>query len=152
MTVPNFGRSFIVLALLGGTALAACGSGGAKTAVPGEHDGHGEHGEHHQLQGALKDFHVVLAPIWHSEPGKGRADAACTHAGDMKQRAAALATPPAGTADEAGWKTDADTLATSVDALGAACGADGRPDVEGALGKVHDGFHELMERSGGEKH
>ncbi len=127
----------------------------------GEHGHDGHHGEHehgtgehgggrgHGLEdGPLKDFHEVIAPVWHAEPGKVRVEAACANAPKLKERAAALGTPPAAAQkDEAGWKTDGAALVSSIDALTTACAAAGRPDVESALSKVHDGFHRLMERA-----
>lgn len=161
-----------LVALVSVVALAACG-GSPPPAAPGEdhehpHDGaehgghehgegepgHGEHGEHHghehgehHVDGPLKDFHGVIAPVWHSEPGAKRVEAACTNVAQLKEKAGALGTPPAAAQkDEAGWKADVATLVSNIDALATACGASGRPDVEPTLSKVHDGFHKLMER------
>lgn len=154
--------------------LAACGGSPAPSTpeVPGEshdhehdheaaehgHDHDGHHGEHegghhegtgrgHRVEGPLKDFHEVIAPVWHSEPGAKRVEAACSSAAKLKERAGTLGTPPAAAEkDAAGWKKDVDAMVVDIDALVASCAAAGRPDVEPVLARVHDGFHKLMER------
>ncbi len=178
---PAFHRSSrCTLSIVSLLFAAACG--GAQTppenaGAPGEHHGahgdhhggpdgpHGEHGEHHdehadhggpgerhELEGSLKAFHDVLAPAWHSEPGKARVTAGCAKAAELRPLAASLETsPPASaSADAEGWKTDSKTLESDVDALVTACAAAGQADAEPALAKVHEGFHKLMER--GTKH
>jgi hypothetical protein len=114
----------------------------------GHGHGHEEGGEHHhpKMEGAIKSFHDVLAPVYHAEKGPGRVDKACAATGSMKDEAAKVAAEPKG--DAAAWKTDADTLTKTVGDLDAACKGD-KAGVEPALEKVHDAFHALMEKAKG---
>lgn len=112
----------------------------------GHHDkGHGEEhkGKHkHEFTGGMKAFHDVLAPVYHMEKSPARGDKSCEAVGAMKTAAGQIAGEPKG--DPSSWKSRADALNASVDALGEACKASGRPAVEGKLEAVHDAFHALM--------
>jgi hypothetical protein len=139
--------SFFALALAstvacGGSSPPATGpsqttSSDSKTAEQKE-GGHGEHGEHKEGQGdhhagvspALKDFHGVLAPVWHSDAGKVRVEKACSSTAPMTEKAKATG--------------DAELIA-AVAAIEPACAAPNRPDVEAKLSTVHDRFHALAE-------
>jgi len=103
-----------------------------KEGGPGEHGEHKEgHGDHHAgISPALKDFHGVLSPVWHSDAGKVRVEKACSSTASM--------------ADKAKATGDADLVA-AVAALEPACAAPNRPEVEAKLGTVHDRFHALAE-------
>lgn len=93
-----------------------------------KHDEHHEKGDDHHagLAPALKDFHGVIAPVWHSEPGAVRNGKACESVKAMQEKATATA--------------DAELIAATKD-LGAACAKDGKPEVEAKLRAVHDRFH-----------
>ncbi|NUO53173.1 MAG: hypothetical protein HOV80_30360 [Polyangiaceae bacterium] len=110
--------------------------------------GHEEGGEHHhpKMEGAIKSFHDVLAPVYHADKGPGRVDKACAATTSMKDEAAKVAAEPKG--DAAAWKTDSDTLTKTVGDLETACKGD-KAGVEPALEKVHDAFHALMEKAKG---
>jgi len=101
----------------------------------GEHDEHDEHGEHEKnetISPALKDFHAVLAPVWHSHAGDERIDKACARTAAFKEKAAAVA--------------DAE-LSRTVDKLAETCAPGAKRDgVEASLGAVHERFHALAER------
>jgi len=147
------------------SALCALGCGGSKEpAHDASHEGeeHGEHaegekhegheeghkgGEHHpKMEGAIKSFHDVLAPVYHADKGPGRVEKACAATASMKEEAGKVAAEPKG--DAAAWKTDSDTLKKTVDDLEAACKGD-KAGVEPALEKLHDAFHALMEKAKG---
>ena len=88
-------------------------------------------------------FHEILAPVFHMEKGAPRVEKTCAAVADMKT----AAKPVAADASDDASKVRAGALTSSVDALEAACGAAGRPDVEAKLESVHDAFHAVMEAS-----
>ncbi len=96
----------------------------------GEHAGHGG-GEHAGLTPALKDFHEVLAPIWHTTAGAERVAKACGGEKSLRDKATAV--------------NDSELTAASA-ALGAACAKEPKADVEAKLGAVHDRFHALAKK------
>lgn len=102
--------------------LLACGGEHHEASNAGEHAG-----EHHEAMApALKEFHDVLAPVWH---GDARAQKAC------EQKQAFLDKAPA---------TNDPELISLVSDLGKAC-VDDTSHVEEKLAKVHERFHALME-------
>jgi hypothetical protein len=106
------------------TATAGTGAGHGH-----RHGASGEPGKHHKdLPPALDAFHDRLAPVWHSTPGTERIAKACAEAKDLRAKSDA-------TADV--------ELIDAVTKMEAACGAEGRRDVESALSAVHDRFHVL---------
>ncbi len=123
---------FTVLAIVA----AACGGSNAATNEPttpatttasaGHKEGSGKHDHHKDLPPALHDFHGVLAPVWHSDPGATRVGKACDNQKALGEKAAA-------TSDAA--------LIAAVKDLEPACAAPGRADVEAKLGVVHERFH-----------
>ncbi len=145
-------------------ALAACGGGGHGEGDCGGDCGHssggegdcnhqgGEHGGHEggeaevALPPAVAAFHETVAPVWHSEPGAGRATLACGAAANLRERAGALQTAEAPTGvDAAAWTAASATLVTSTDELAATCTAQGA-DVEAKLTSVHEAFHALVQQ------
>lgn len=100
----------------------------------GEHHGKGKHEDHGNMTPALKDFHHVLAPVWHSPEGKERQDKTCGNLADLKAKAAATA--------------DAE-LVTDVAAVETACAGADKKDVETKLATVHDRFHALAKAASG---
>lgn len=114
-----------------------------------EGEGHGEHGEDHdghhpKMEGAVKDFHDVVAPIFHGEEkDAARGEKACTAAPSFKEKAAAIQTESASKSDAA--KKAAADLVTAVGDLEAACAAAGKPDADAKFLKLHDAFHAVME-------
>jgi hypothetical protein len=145
-----------------GLAVVVVGCGGSKEpAHDASHEGdhaegekhegghkHEEGGEHHhpKMEGAIKSFHDVLAPVYHADKGPGRVDKACAATASMKDEAGKVAAEPKG--DAAAWKTDADALTKSLVDLETACKGD-KAGVEPALEKVHDAFHALMDKAKG---
>lgn len=109
------------------------------------HDHHGEgHGEghhKHDMKGAVKDFHDVLAPIYHADKGPARADKACGALGSFKEKATAVVSEAG---EDAAKKSKADALVKSVEDLDKEC-AKGKADVEGKLESLHTAFHSVME-------
>lgn len=158
MNLLKLGQVFVVA-----LSLAACGgtqeSGSCGRECPGhgaggesECGGHGgEHGMGAEGEAALPPtlaaFHETVAPVWHSEPGAGRATLACNAAAQLRERAGAVQSgePPAG-ADAAAWTPATGALVTSTDALVAACTAQGA-DVEVKLTAVHEAFHGLVQQA-----
>jgi hypothetical protein len=120
--------------------------GGHREGGEGRHEGRGEHegaGEA-SLPPTLAGFHETVAPVWHSEPGAGRATLACGAAAQLRERAGAVQSGevPAGV-DAAAWTPAAATLVTTADALVATCTAQGA-DVEAKLTSLHEAFHALV--------
>ena len=120
--------AFVVAAL---SMSLACGGATPAPAEHAEHAEHGEHGEHGALAPALKDFHGVLAPVWHSPEGAARAEKTCANVKALEEKARATA--------------DAELVAATT-ALEPACAKDGRPEVEAKLTAIHARFHTLAER------
>jgi len=134
----------LILALYG---VAACGGEKAQQPPPqttaghhgGDHKGehraehHGDHDEHHKdeskLPAPVREFHKVLAPLWHDKSPE-RTAKTCAQAATLKEKAAA-------TGDAA--------LVSATDELVAECGKDGRPQFEAKFKVVHEKFHALAE-------
>jgi hypothetical protein len=122
---------------------AACGGQASPPASPSqttgseqnkesEHKESADHEKHHAaLSPALKDFHGVIGPIWHSEKGATRVTKTCTDAKALQDKAQATA--------------DAELIAAAA-ALEPACAKEGRPEVEAKLTVVHERFHKLAEK------
>jgi hypothetical protein len=125
-----------ILFTLLAAAAAACGGSNAATNEPAtpatttgsaEHkEGSGKHDHHKDLPPALHDFHGVLAPVWHSDPGATRVEKACSNQKALSEKAAA---------------TNDAALIAAVKDLEPACASAGRPDVETKLTVVHERFH-----------
>jgi hypothetical protein len=100
------------------------------------HHGHGHEGKDHHpnLAPPVKEFHGVLAPVWHTQAGAARVEKACSNAKTLAEKAQATG--------------DAELIA-AAGALEPACAKDGRPEVEAKLAVVHDRFHALAKA---EKH
>ncbi len=138
-----------ILALV--TALLAGGLACGGSQKGGETKHQAEHGP---LPPAVNAFHELLAPLWHADPGDKRAEDTCAAIEDLRQRAADIVvaeTPPAATADEAGYRDAASALVHAVVELGDACGAD-RSAFADRLTDVHTAFHVVMEKAGGAAH
>ena len=91
---------------------------------------HGHH--HHQFPKDVDTFHSVLAPVWHAARDNARNQNACSKAGQMESLAKDISS------------TDATALQASIATLTKQCQAR-KGDVEGALFKVHEEFHRLIE-------
>ena len=119
--------------------LGACGGSKEPAATGGEHHehckGHGEQGEHHKeeskLTPAVREFHQVLAPLWHAEKGPDRVTNTCAKAPTLKEKATA-------TGDAA--------LIAATSELVVECGKEGRPQFDARFTAVHEKFHALAER------
>jgi hypothetical protein len=111
----------------------ACGGATPAPGAPSEtmSSEHGEHGEHGEMAPALQEFHGVLAPVWHSPEGAGRAEKTCANVKALEDKARATA--------------DAE-LVSATTALEPACAREGRPDVEAKLTAIHARFHALAEK------
>lgn len=138
-------------------ALALCVSACNKEHADAIHDavhgsGEGSH-DHAKKAGPAGEFHAVLAPIWHADKGPDRTAKACDASKTMRERAGAIETsaPPEGAKAE-DYTANAKALTVSVDALTAACAADGRPDVDAKLSQVHDAYHKVAEMAHGGHH
>jgi hypothetical protein len=111
------------------------------SAAEGKHkEGHkeGHADDHHKdLAPPLKEFHHVLAPVWHTDPGPGRVEKACTNVKAMSEKATAT--------------NDAE-LIQGVKDLTVACEKEGKADVEAKLTAVHERFHAVAKIEKHEKH
>jgi len=98
----------------------------------------------------LSAFHDVLAPVWHGEPGAGRAEQACLNAERFNQLSeAADAAILEGVAEDDPARAELPTSAIHDAALHLTdvCGDDDQPDtasVEAALSSLHDAFEAAM--------
>ena len=142
MPAMTFRSGGVALAVL---LLCACGGKNAPKeseskaeshSAGDERDGHG----HEKMPAAVHAFHETLAPLWHGEAGLERTQKTCDAQPTMKSQAEAVVTEA--TADS---KQAATELAASVDALGVACAAAGRPDFEARFHDVHETFHKVLE-------
>ena len=126
---------------------------GKKPHAHGDHH-HGEQGAHHEAEtkGVVGELHAVLAPVWH-DTSADRLAKACDQAKAMQDKAAAVETaaPPEG-ANADGYKAAAKELTGAGSALGAACAAPGRPEVEAKFSAFHDAFHKVAEAISGRAH
>lgn len=86
----------------------------------------------HRFPKDVDAFHAVLAPIWHASQGSERLLSACAKAGVMESLAKEIRS------------RDASGLVNSVEKMKTKCQGD-QAAVEGALGKVHDAFHQLID-------
>lgn len=132
----------LALVILAAAAVACGGSNNppsspsSTTGASESKEGGGEHGHHREghddhhpgISPALKDFHGVLAPVWHSEPGAVRVEKACTGVKGMKEKATA---------------TGDSQLQSDVAALETACATPDKKDAEAKLTTVHERFHAL---------
>lgn len=105
-------------------SVAVCSVG---SAVADDH-----HPMHHQFPKDVDAFHSVLAPIWHSPPGKERLQNACAKAGQMDNLAKGIRS------------IDASQLVEAISVLKLKCQGD-RAEVDAALFDVHESFHRLIE-------
>lgn len=105
--------------------------------------------EHHQHEfpGAIQQFHQLLAPLWHSQPGRDRVDAACYRAPQLRALArniASAAVPERVQRDAAGWNKAVEDMIVSIDRLSRACGEKGDADAEAALVAAQRAFHDMV--------
>jgi hypothetical protein len=118
--------------------LAAVGCGGSTPPAgePHEH-GHEHEGGHDKLGGPLKEFHDVLAPLWHADKGPEREKKTCAATASFEERAAAAK-------DEG--------IIAAVGALKVECAKaeGGRADFEAKFAAVHEAFHHAAEKAHGE--
>ncbi|CAN5904310.1 hypothetical protein BH11MYX3_BH11MYX3_26550 [soil metagenome] len=130
--------------------LAACGGKKSAPATPPAPTAGGD--EHANMMPEVAKFHDVLAPRWHAEKGAQRMADTCGAMAEFQANADALAkaTPPTG-ADVAAWSGKTKELTDAVGALDGTCKANDATTFEPAFERVHNGFHAVMEVSGGHK-
>jgi ABC-type Zn2+ transport system substrate-binding protein/surface adhesin len=147
----------ILVPVVGALALLGCGAKeqGAEHPHGHEHgkDGHehGKDGHHHgeaehkhghpELQGAVKDLHGVLAPVFHMDKGQARNDAACANVAAFKEKSAAVVAE-----SKPEVKATAEALSKTAADLEAVCGGD-KAAVEAKFEVFHDAFHKVMDAS-----
>lgn len=137
--------------------VAACGGskpGPAPTAPPpaAQHNEH-EHEEMAKLPPEVTKFHDMLAPRWHAEKGPQRMKDTCAAVPDFTSGVVALAkaVPPTGMGDR--WTNAIAALGDAVTGLDKTCKDNDAAAFEIAFGKLHQGFHGLIESGeGGEEH
>ena len=144
-------RLSLVLVLV---AAAACGGKKAAPATDNTAKMGGSE-EHANMLPEVHKFHEVLAPRWHADKGPKRMADTCGAMAEFQADADALTkiAAPAG-ADAAAWGTKTQELVAAVGALDGTCKANDETAFEPAFERVHNGFHAVMEASGGggEKH
>jgi hypothetical protein len=125
----------------------ACGGSTPPASAPHEHAEH-EHGqeeEHHgNLPKEVREFHDLLAPLWHAEKGPERVTKTCAQARAL-HAAAIEAAGARDKANDASWKAEGGALVDATAALAAECDKEGRPQFEARLSDVHEHFHKLVE-------
>jgi len=88
---------------------------------------------------AVGDFHDVLAPLWHADPGPQRTDDTCKQAPQMVALADVVATSA-----EPAWADKAAGLQASTKALADDC-QHGRAGFDAKFHDVHEAFHQVAE-------
>jgi len=139
-------HAFITLVTIS-SAIVACGASSTPpvttpvttTSSAAEHSqpAGGHDADHDELPPTLRAFHGVLAPVWHTNPGSGRAEKACANTKTLQDKATAIG--------------DTELLA-AVTALEPACAKEGRPEVEAKLTAVHERFHQVAKIEKHEHH
>lgn len=119
---------------------------------------HGHHGHvpggHRFPAGPVSQFHDVLHPLWHSEPGPDRVARTCAQTDALRQHASSIATGPVpeeARGREEAWRSATAVLSRETEALGAECATSERRAVEERLAAVHTAFRQLIENLG-ERH
>jgi hypothetical protein len=112
--------------------LATIGCGSA-TPPAGEPHEPGHDVGHSKLSGPLKEFHDVLAPLWHADKGPEREKKTCAAIATFEERAAAVKDEP---------------MIAAVGQLKAECGkAEGaRSEFDAKFGVMHEAFHRAAEK------
>ncbi len=130
--------------------LAACGGKKSAPATTPTPTAGGD--EHANMMPEVAKFHDVLAPRWHAEKGPKRMADTCGAMAEFQANADALAksAPPMG-ADATLWSGKTKELTGAVGALDGTCKANDAATFEPAFERVHNGFHAVMEASGGHK-
>jgi hypothetical protein len=105
--------------------------------------------EHHQhdFPSAISQFHQLLAPVWHSQPGRDRVDAACNRVPQLHtlaQNIASAMVPERAQHDSVGWNKAVQEMIASLDQLSRACGENGGADAEAALIATQRAFHGMV--------
>lgn len=94
-----------------------------------------EDGHEHNAHAFAKDvdpLHAVLAPLWHSPPGKERSEKVCESAQKLENLAAAIR------------NAEVKPLLSSIAVLKAQCKTNPN-DIDTAFSQVHEAFHRLAE-------
>jgi hypothetical protein len=131
------------LAPLLALSLAACGGASEPAATAPVAPVADEHGA---MPAPVVAFHDSLKPLWHDQTPERQAKT-CAALDELDARATALPTAEVAPARKDAYVTAASGLTASLGELRAACGGSG--DFTASFSKVHDGFHALMEASGG---
>jgi len=125
--------------------LAACGGKKAEPTTSAKTSD-----EHGTMQPEIAKFHEVLSPRWHAEKGPKRMADTCGALAEFRADADALVAAPAPAgADAAAWSGKTKELSDAVGALDGTCKANDAQAFEPAFERVHNGFHAVMEASGG---
>ena len=111
---------------------------------------HEEGGGHeHKFEGAVAEYHDLLAPLWHAEAGEARIDDTCAAVDDLIAKAQAVggeATPEAASSED-NWKAKAEGLVATSEALKATCEGE-RAEFDASFEALHEAFHALIEEIG----
>lgn len=94
--------------------------------------GHEQHAHHHHFNQDVESFHAVLAPLWHSRPGKERTVNVCAKANQLETLAKDI------------HSADAKPMLAKLAILKQKCKTN-RNDVDAAFFDVHEAFHQLID-------
>jgi hypothetical protein len=122
------------------TSIQADAHGTGPSPAMNEHD-------QHDFPRAVYQFHQVLAPLWHSQPGRDRVDAACNQVPQLHTLAkniASAAVPERALHDRVGWSEAVKDMIVSIDQLSRACSNNGSADAEAALVAAQRAFHDMV--------
>jgi len=108
--------------------------------------------EQHAMAPEVTKFHDVLSPRWHAAKGDQRMKDTCGAMADFQTNAEALAKATPANADAGKWTTTTKELSDAVAALDMTCKGQDAAAFEPAFERVHNGFHSVLETSGGGKH
>ena len=105
--------------------------------------------EHHQhdFPEAISQVHQLLAPLWHSQPGRERVDTACNRVPQLDTLAKNIASAPVperAQHDKSGWTEAVKDMIVSIDQLSRACSENGGADAEAALLDAERAFHGMV--------
>lgn len=109
---------------------------------PGMNDSH-----RYEFPGAIYQLHQLLAPLWHSQPGRDRVNAACNQASQLHilaQNIASAPVPERVQQDGVGWHEAVREMIVSLGQLSRACSENSGADAEATLLAAQRAFHRMV--------
>lgn len=86
----------------------------------------------HEFASDVDDFHAVLAPLWHANPGKERTRSVCAQTDELNDLGRRI------------QSGDPEALLSSIAELRKEC-QEASPEIEAVFSQVHHAFHNLVE-------